>query len=83
MTLFRNTGRRPSRLHRILAAAELEDAVIRAERRREEMPPRPPQHRPPAEPRPEIWGGSGSRGMDGDPCGSPPEAIGSSEGGES
>lgn len=71
MTLFRNTGRRPSRLHRILAAAELEDAVVRAESRREEMPPRPPQYRPAAEPQPETWGG-GVRGMQGDPCGSGP-----------
>ena len=75
MTLFRNVGRRPSRLHRILAAAALEDAMARAERHREEMPPRPPQCRPPADPAPEIWGGSGARGMYGDPCGSPPETI--------
>lgn len=72
MTLFRSIGRRADRTRHQAPAPAAAD-----------MPPRPPQYRPPAQPYPEVWGGSGRRGMQGDPCGSGPLEIksGSGEGG--
>jgi hypothetical protein len=53
------------------AAERLRVARALQEAAREDMPPRPPQHRPPAVQRAEWWG-SGRREPGWDPCGSGP-----------
>ena len=48
-----------------------------------EMPPRPAEHRPPAEQRVEWWGGRGAREDGWDPCtGAGPMKTGSDEEGD-
>src|SRR5690348_14819469 len=69
----RREAREAADRERCRAAAErLRAARAIREASRDDMPPRPPQHRPPAVQRAEWWGGRGQRETGWDPCGSGP-----------